>query len=185
MEAIKAARKDPSSKFVVVIEEINRGNPAQIFGELLTLLEAGKRTPSEALELCYPDADGVRRPVHIPENSVCNWHDEHCRPFAGSGGFGAAPSLCIRRTGAKSWASVWRDWVVKTCGVDEALVTEIEQRVADLNERIASDARLGKQFRIGHSYVTPVHRLEFWRYQKMVQAGGGYGDRSAAGRILV
>ena len=68
MEAIKAARKEPSSKFLVVIEEINRGNPAQIFGELLTLLEAGKRTPSEALELCYPDADGVRRPVHIPEN---------------------------------------------------------------------------------------------------------------------
>jgi len=62
MEAIKAASKNPSSKFVVVIEEINRGNPAQIFGELLTLLEAGKRTPNEALELCYPDADGKRRP---------------------------------------------------------------------------------------------------------------------------
>src|SRR5262249_18779249 len=68
METIKAASKDSSSKFVVVIEEINRGNPAQIFGELLTLLEAGKRTPSEALELCYPDADGKRRPVHVPEN---------------------------------------------------------------------------------------------------------------------
>jgi 5-methylcytosine-specific restriction protein B len=68
MEAIKAASKDASSKFVVVIEEINRGNPAQIFGELLTLLEAGKRTPSEALELCYPDSDGIRRPVHVPEN---------------------------------------------------------------------------------------------------------------------
>ena len=50
--------------------------------------------------------------------------------------------------------------MVKSCGVDEALVTEIEQRIADLNERIAADARLGKQFRIGHSYVTPVHRLE-------------------------
>lgn len=68
MQAIKAASKDPSSKFVVVIEEINRGNPAQIFGELLTLLEAGKRTPCEALELCYSDADGRHRPVHIPEN---------------------------------------------------------------------------------------------------------------------
>ena len=37
MEAIKAASKDASSRFVVVIEEINRGNPAQILGELLTL----------------------------------------------------------------------------------------------------------------------------------------------------
>ena len=68
METIRVASKTPSSRFVVVIEEINRGNPAQIFGELLTLLEAGKRTPNEALELCYPDADGTRRPVHIPEN---------------------------------------------------------------------------------------------------------------------
>jgi 5-methylcytosine-specific restriction protein B len=46
MEAIKAAKKEPAAKFVVVIEEINRGNPAQVFGELLTLLEAGKRTPA-------------------------------------------------------------------------------------------------------------------------------------------
>lgn len=32
--------------------------------------------------------------------------------------------------------------------------------MAELNELIAADARLGKQFRIGHSYVTPVHRLD-------------------------
>ena len=43
-------------------------NPAQIFGELLTLLEAGKRTPGDAMQLCYPDPDGVHRPVHVPEN---------------------------------------------------------------------------------------------------------------------
>ena len=68
MEAIRSASESPAAKFVVVIEEINRGNPAQIFGELLTLLEAGKRTPREAIELCYPDPDGKRRPVHVPEN---------------------------------------------------------------------------------------------------------------------
>ncbi|BBT39690.1 McrB family protein [Pseudomonas putida] len=159
MEAIKAARKEPSSKFLVVIEEINRGNPAQIFGELLTLLEAGKRTPSEALELCYPDADGVRRPVHIPENlyviGTMNIADRSL----------ALVDLALRRRFAfvglePRLGSVWRQWVVKSCGIDEALVTEIEQRIADVNERIASDARLGKQFRIGHSYVTPVHRVE-------------------------
>lgn len=168
MEAIKAARKEPSSKFVVVIEEINRGNPAQIFGELLTLLEAGKRTPSEALELCYPDADGVRRPVHIPENlyviGTMNIADRSL----------ALVDLALRRRFAfvglePRLGMVWREWVVKSCGVDEALVADIEQRIADLNERIAADARLGKQFRIGHSYVTPVHRLEAGDTKKWFQ----------------
>ena len=159
MEAIKAASKDPSSKFVVVIEEINRGNPAQIFGELLTLLEAGKRTPNEALELCYPDADGKRRPVHIPENlyvvGTMNIADRSL----------ALVDLALRRRFAfvglePRLGQVWRDWVVKECAVDPGLVADIERRIAELNDQIAADARLGKQFRIGHSYVTPAHRLE-------------------------
>jgi 5-methylcytosine-specific restriction protein B len=159
MEAIKAASKDPSSKFVVVIEEINRGNPAQIFGELLTLLEAGKRTPSEALELCYPDADGERRPVHIPENlyvvGTMNIADRSL----------ALVDLALRRRFAfvglePRLGQVWREWVVKECAVDPGVVADIERRIAELNDQIAADARLGKQFRIGHSYVTPAHRLE-------------------------
>lgn len=159
MEAIKAAKKEPAAKFVVVIEEINRGNPAQVFGELLTLLEAGKRTPNEALELCYPDADGVRRPVHIPENlhviGTMNIADRSL----------AMVDLALRRRFAfvglePRLGPAWRNWVVSTCGVDEALAPDIERRMADLNEQIAADARLGKQFRIGHSYVTPVHRLD-------------------------
>lgn len=159
MEAIKAASKDPSSKVVVVIEEINRGNPAQIFGELLTLLEAGKRTPNEALELCYPDADGKRRPVHIPENlyviGTMNIADRSL----------ALVDLALRRRFAfvglePRLGPVWRDWVVQECAVDPALVVDIEHRIAALNDQIAADARLGKPFRIGHSYVTPAHKLE-------------------------
>lgn len=168
MEAIKAASKDPSSKFVVVIEEINRGNPAQIFGELLTLLEAGKRTPSEALELCYPDADGKRRPVHIPENlyvvGTMNIADRSL----------ALVDLALRRRFAfvglePRLGQVWREWVVKECAVDPGLVADIERRIADLNEQIAADTRLGKQFRIGHSYVTPAHRLEAGDTKKWFQ----------------
>jgi hypothetical protein len=36
MQAIEAAASEPDRPFVLVIEEINRGNPAQIFGEMLT-----------------------------------------------------------------------------------------------------------------------------------------------------
>ncbi len=168
MEAIKAASKEPSSKFVVVIEEINRGNPAQIFGELLTLLEAGKRTPNEALELCYPDADGKRRPVHIPENlyvvGTMNIADRSL----------ALVDLALRRRFAfvglePRLGQVWREWVVKECAVDPGLVADIERRIADLNEQIAADARFGKQFRIGHSYVTPAHRLDAGDTKKWFQ----------------
>jgi 5-methylcytosine-specific restriction protein B len=159
MEAIKAASKAPSSMFVIVIEEINRGNPAQIFGEMLTLLEAGKRTPSEALELCYPDEDGKRRPVHIPENlyviGTMNIADRSL----------ALVDLALRRRFAfvdlePRLGKTWRDWVVLERAVDATLAPEIEQRIQVLNEHIASDARLGMHFRIGHSYVTPPYPLE-------------------------
>ena len=157
LEAISDASASPSSAFVVVIEEINRGNPAQIFGELLTLLEAGKRTPNEALELSYPDAEGNRLPVHIPENlyviGTMNIADRSL----------ALVDLAFRRRFAFVTLEPvlgvrWRDWVVEERGVDPDLVEEIARRITELNATIAES--LGNQFRIGHSYVTPTRRLE-------------------------
>ncbi len=157
MEAIRAALQNPESKFVVVIEEINRGNPAQIFGELLTLLEAGKRTPSEAIELCYPDTDGKRRPVHVPENlyviGTMNIADRSL----------SLVDLAFRRRFAfatlePKLGAVWADWVVQQGGIDARLVQEIERRIIILNQQIEDE--LGSQFEIGHSYVTPPHPLE-------------------------
>jgi 5-methylcytosine-specific restriction protein B len=51
-----------------------------------------------------------------------------------------------------------RSAAVGECGVDPALVADIERRMVELNEQIATD--LGSPFRIGHSYVTPSYRLE-------------------------
>ena len=159
MEAIRAASRSPGKKFVVVIEEINRGNPAQIFGELLTLLEADKRSHRDAVELCYPDADGRRRAMHIPENlhviGTMNIADRSL----------ALVDLALRRRFAfvtlePSLGEAWGNWVVQKCGAAPSLVEEIRSRIGALNERIAGDARLGSQFRIGHSYVTPSNCLE-------------------------
>lgn len=157
MEAIRAALSRPDARFVVIIEEINRGNPAQIFGELLTLLEAGKRTPREALELCYLDADGVRRPVHVPENlfviGTMNIADRSL----------ALVDLAFRRRFAfvglePQLGPAWRRWVIETGGVEPALAQDIERRVLALNAQTAE--AFGRQFEIGHSYVTPTTRLE-------------------------
>ena len=50
--------------------------------------------------------------------------------------------------------------MVKERAVDLALAADIERRISELNVQIAADKRLGKQFRIGHSYVTPTYQLD-------------------------
>ncbi len=159
MELIHAALREPNETFVLVIEEVNRGNPAQIFGELLTLLEAGKRTPTEALELSYPDATGLRTPVHIPENlyviGTMNIADRSL----------ALVDLALRRRFAfidltPQIGPAWMNWIVAECNVDPTLAVGVKERIQKLNAQIAADPRLGPQFQIGHSYITPIHRLE-------------------------
>jgi 5-methylcytosine-specific restriction protein B len=152
MEVIKAAGKTPSAQHIVVIEEINRGNPALIFGEMLTLMEADKRTPDEAIELCYRRTDGER--VFIPRNvyiiGTMNIADRSL----------ALVDLALRRRFAFAdleprFGAAWARWVTSRCSVAPEVLQEIENRIVALNDQIKDDPTLGRQFRIGHSFVTP------------------------------
>ncbi len=152
LEMIEAARNDLDSDYVMVIEEINRGNPAQVFGEMLTLLEADKRRESEALGLSYRRSEGER--VYIPENvyviGTMNIADRSL----------ALVDLAFRRRFAfeelePTFGRPWRDWVSRNCGIDVNFLADIERRLGNLNQQIGDDRNLGRQFRVGHSYVTP------------------------------
>ncbi len=157
LEFVKQALQSPQQKFVVVIEEINRGNPAQIFGEMLTLLEADKRTPDEALELSYRNEDD--KPVYIPDNlyviGTMNVADRSL----------ALVDLALRRRFAfinlsPTFGKPWRDWVNSKAGIAFTDLAKIEAKLAKLNDEIAADDRLGVQFQVGHSYVTPAFGID-------------------------
>jgi 5-methylcytosine-specific restriction enzyme B len=49
----------------------------------------------------------------------------------------------------------WASWC-RRAGAPPALVANVQQRLDELNNNIACDKSLGRQFRIGHSFVTPA-----------------------------
>lgn len=154
LDMVRLALSRPDEPVVLVVEEINRGNPAQIFGELLTLLESSKRHPDEALELSYKDPGGHSRSIHLPPNlyliGTMNIADRSL----------ALVDLALRRRFAfetlePNLNEAWESWLVNRCGFEPAIVKVIRERIESVNRQICSSPGLGKSFQIGHSFVTP------------------------------
>lgn len=108
----------------MVIEEINRGNPAQIFGEMLTLLEADKRTPSEALELTYrrEQENGIYIPDNLYVIGTMNIADRSL----------ALVDFALRRRFAfftldPNFSEKWLSYMIKKTGLNSKLLKEIKE----------------------------------------------------------
>jgi 5-methylcytosine-specific restriction protein B len=157
LELVDQARSHPDHIYALVIEEINRGNPAQVFGEMLTLLEHDKRYPEEALSLSYTKSTEER--VYIPRNllviGTMNIADRSL----------ALVDLALRRRFAfidlePTFGQPWQEWMQSKTDMPTDVITDIEQRMLALNQAISDSASLGRQFKIGHSYVTPGRGTE-------------------------
>jgi MoxR-like ATPase len=141
-----AALAEPDRDFVVIIDEINRGHLAKIFGELLMLIENSKRSEDWAVELAYSG-----RRFHIPENvyliGTMNTADRSL----------ALVDHAMRRrftfaTLPPAFGSPrFRAHLAQATG-DEAFADDIVGRLREVNAMIAADPDLGSGFVIGHSF---------------------------------
>ena len=159
MEMVSEAKNNPEEKYVLIIEEINRGNPAQIFGELLTLIESSKRNKKDSIQLCYPDSDGKYVEVFVPDNlyilGTMNLADRSL----------ALVDMAFRRRFAffdlePTLNSAWKKYVVNEMNMDRSIAENIQLSIGNLNNEISNDSRLGKQFQIGHSFFTPTESIK-------------------------
>lgn len=156
LQIVEAAKAQPDIEHVLIIEEINRGNPAQVFGEMLTLLENTKRSRADAMELAYRKVSGER--VHVPDNlyiiGTMNIADRSL----------ALVDLALRRRFAfvtlePLLNDAWENWCAMR-GLPEDFIALVRERIMALNAEIAEDRALGPQFRVGHSFVTPTQAVK-------------------------
>lgn len=153
LDAINDARQDRGRKFVIIIEEINRGNPANIFGEMLTLIEADKRSEADAISLSYQRNKSEY--VYVPPNlyiiGTMNVADRSI----------ALVDMALRRRFdffhlEPVFDEAWSGWVHENFRTaTPAVLDRIGDAMISLNKRIEENNMLGPNFKIGHSYAMP------------------------------
>ena len=152
LEVCEAAYGEPDQKFVIIIDEINRGNLSQVFGEMFSLLESDKRGRSHEITPLYRRSAEDR--VSVPENvfviGTMNIADRSL----------ALVDYALRRRFAfitlepKFKAPAYRDWLIER-EMDPPLVDRIITSMTALNEKISADRQLGRAYQIGHSFFCP------------------------------
>ena len=149
----KKALESPDEDFVFIIDEINRGNLARIFGECLLLIENDKRSPAYQVSLTYGDDESPD--FYVPSNvyilGLMNTADRSL----------SLVDYALRRRFAFSqldpaFTSESFSQALKERGASDGLIQKVRTRIESLNKKISEDQELGKDFQIGHSFFCPA-----------------------------
>lgn len=130
-----------------IIDEINRGNLSKIFGEMMMLVEADKRSRKYAVKLTYSEDDDDR--FFVPDNvyiiGCMNTADRSL----------AIVDYALRRRFAfcqiqPEFNEAFQDFLSGKIGRQN--VEKIIKRLTRVNDMIRKSPALGKGLEIGHSY---------------------------------
>lgn len=138
----KKAELNPGNKYVLVIDEINRGNVARIFGELITLVEDDKRkgeTNFVSVKLPYSKSEfGIPNNLYII--GTMNTSDRSI----------ALLDIALRRR--FTFLEVMPDYeLLKKIQIDEI---DLQLLLEELNKKIS--VLIDRDHQIGHSYFLSV-----------------------------
>ena len=146
------ASQDLAHDYVLIIDEINRGNLSKVFGELMMLIEADKRGDEWAIPLAYGDSPEDK--FSVPENvyivGLMNTADRSL----------AVVDYALRRRFGfvdirpGFGTEQFYEFMIEH-NAEAAFVDELIRRMVSLNQKISNDqANLGPGFCIGHSFFS-------------------------------
>lgn len=151
----KAALAAPDEIFVMIIDEINRGQVSKIFGELFFALDPDYRGAEGLVETQYqnmvPDGDQFKKGFYVPENvyiiGTMNDIDHSLEPldFAFRRRFAWREIAASERfdgmfSGAEPFAAA------------PDLVAQVKPYFTRLNDKIGADSGFGMAYQVGPAY---------------------------------
>ena len=143
-ETAKIENRAPK-KYCMIIDEINRGNLSKIFGELMMLIEADKRSANWEINLTYSD-----EPFYIPENlyiiGTMNTADRSLAMVD----YALRRRFAFIRLEPAFNNEKLRKYLIEREKLSNDIVDNIIDKFIKLNEYIKDN--LSKDFVIGHSY---------------------------------
>ena len=135
------AEADPDNRYVMIIDEINRGNISKIFGELITLIEKDKRGKYE-LQLAYS-----KETFKIPENIHI------------IGTMNTADRSLIQIDAALRRRFAFCELLPKPQLLSKSIQgISLQKLLEEINRRIVKSGLREKQ--VGHSYLMGIDNLE-------------------------
>jgi hypothetical protein len=140
----RQAQKAIDTPHVLIIDEINRGNVAKIFGEVLSLIESTKRESRFAVRL-------GNAPFHLPPNlyvlGLMNTADRALAMVD----FALRRRFVFWRLRSAVGSSQFKEYL-ESHGVATKWARGITECFGKLNGMIAEEPDLGDGFEVGHSY---------------------------------